>query len=139
MEHRTLAHRARVLAGALIAMAMFACGGPDLKKICKETEACRGGNERDVEACVEVAEAERNLTDDIGCGDEHDTYYECYEKYATCRDTAAGGQCMTTQDCGGGGAGFQCVSGQCVRRDYGLEADVCRAEENAYESCSNIF
>jgi hypothetical protein len=74
-----------VFAGAL-AWSAAGCGGPDEDAICKDSEACRTGNDKDVEACKVELEYIGNVASDVGCSDEYDTYFQCMQDHATCKN-----------------------------------------------------
>jgi hypothetical protein len=95
-------------AGAL-SVGALGCGGPDVDAMCEKIEDCRGGNDKDVKACVVDLEYVEDASDEIGCSSEFDDYFECVESHATCKDKSWSVQ----------------------------SASVCEAENNAYQRCSN--
>jgi hypothetical protein len=110
--------------------------GPDVQTICEDREACTGGNEKDVEACVEGWDAQGDLADELGCSDEYAEYADCFEQSAECIDEPSGGNCAGDGDCG---QFERCANGQCVRRDYDFPNDtVCQAERSAYNNCGGL-
>lgn len=131
-------HRMLFAGLVLAALAAQGCGGPDIQAICEAQESCYGGNDKDVEACVIAFEAQADAADAIGCSDEFDESYTCFEEQASCHTEPTGAPCTTNDECGGGD-GVACVSGQCQIKYYGFdpqsETNPCEAEQNAYQSC----
>jgi len=95
---------------AALPLGALACSGPDIDTMCDKIEDCRGGNDKDVEACVIELEHLEDSYDEIGCSSEFDEYFECVEGNATCKDKSwsvhSGNACETEnnafQRCGGG-------------------------------------
>ncbi|MDI1447507.1 hypothetical protein [Polyangium sp. 6x1] len=119
-------------------VAVFATGcGPDIAGICEAQEACYGGNEADIDACVASYDGQRDTAHGIGCGDEFDTFVACSEPLLTCASQPTGDTCTTTADCNGGAV---CNSdGECEAKSYGIpigNQDACEAERNAYSRCN---
>lgn len=52
---------------------------------CENQRACRGGNDKDVDACIEGARAEENVAAAYDCEDPFDAVAKCLET-APCRD-----------------------------------------------------
>lgn len=52
---------------------------------CENQRACRGGNDKDVEACIEGARAEENIAAAYDCEEPFDAVAKCLET-APCRD-----------------------------------------------------
>lgn len=119
--------------GIVISVVGMAGCGPDIRGQCEAEIACEGGNDLDIEACVAGADVDLDYYDDIGCGDEYDTYATCIEPYMKCNDTTLG-TCMMDADCGGA----RCTNGMCVISSYGIDPDKqdsCEAERNAFGNC----
>lgn len=132
----------RSLSGILLSLLAFSapviagCGGPDIGFICEEREACVGGNEADIAACIDQAELEIEIADIEGCEAEFDTYYLCFQDLAEC-DSQKIGACASDADCKLVGSN-NCSNGQCEISAYMLtDNDDCEAERNAYEKCRN--
>ena len=125
----------------LTVLSLTACGGPDITTLCEEQEACVGGNEADIDACIASYEGFLELASDIGCSDEVDALFACQEGRLSCREVpAGGGMCATDADCDNQGNNPErCSGGQCVRKIYGYDPqaseDPCEAESNAYGRC----
>lgn len=132
-------HRIQFAGLALAALAAQGCGGPDIQAICEAQEGCYGGNEKDIEACVIALEARADAADALGCSDEFDESYACFEENASCRSEPTGQPCTTTDECGFAGSGAACVNGECQSKYYGFdpqsETNPCEAESNAFQSC----
>lgn len=117
--------------------------GPDVDALCEGRKSCIGGNDKDLEVCVLEYDALSDYADAIGCSEEFDIYFSCFEENTACRSEDAGGQCMTDADCPNADSdeSFACVSGACKRSFYGLPNDnngqdgPCEAEQNAFNRC----
>jgi len=131
MDHKNL-----LFAGLGLVAAAFATGcGPDIAAICEAQEACYGGNDADIDACIAVSEGQREASHDIGCGAEFDTLVACREPLLECSSQDTGQPCMANADCNGVGV---CSNGQCTAKSYGIPGtnqNACEAEQNAYSRC----
>ena len=122
--------------GAVVVLAMLgaAACGPDFEAYCDEREACLGGNEADIEACVAYYDGASDAASDLGCSDEFDEYFECASGASECRTQSTGMPCTTDENCGTSMA--HCNAGQCEYKNYGVADDeACKAEDNAWEHC----
>jgi hypothetical protein len=120
---------------ALVALGAAGCG-PDIRAVCEAQEACVGGNELDVDACVATFEGSEDLAHDIGCGAEYDAYVTCVEPLLECNSQATGQPCAMDSECGGAGV---CEASVCTVKLYGFDPsnnDQCEAEQNAYSRCN---
>jgi len=123
-----------VLAAGL-ALAAAGCG-PDFDTMCEDRESCHGGNDMDVEACVEFHEGLADYNSDIGCEDEFDEYWECFIDTASCSTDGTGTSCSSDDDCHD--PTQSCQNGECVERTYELpNPDDCEEANNAYHRCSD--
>ncbi|MDC0744911.1 hypothetical protein [Polyangium mundeleinium] len=117
---------------------VFATGcGPDIAGTCEAQEACLGGNEADIDACIASYEGVRDTAYGIGCGDEFDTFVTCSEPLLECSSQSTGEMCMSNGDCNGGAV---CSNGQCMTKAFGVpltNTDTCEAERNTYSRCNN--
>jgi hypothetical protein len=119
---------------ALVAIPAAGCG-PDISGTCQAQEACIGGNELDVDACIAATDGEREAAFDIGCGSEFDLLADCLAPKLECTTVMTGQNCMADADCNGAGV---CSAGQCTVKTYGLpsnDQNACEAERNAYSRC----
>jgi hypothetical protein len=122
----------------LFCFALLGCGGPDIQTLCEDAEACTGGNEADVEACVTQSELYLDLYDEIGCGDEYDALLECAIAESSCRDQSFGQSCQTTEDCNGI-EGARCVNNECSIKVFGpREQDSCEVEQTTANRCGDL-
>ena len=114
----------------MLALVIFAPGcGPDLQALCERQESCLGGNDADITACLTVYEGARDNAQDIGCGDEYDTYIECLTPKYECVGV---GTCTTDDECNGSA----CIEDECKTFQLdATQADTCEAEANAYSRC----
>ncbi len=120
---------------ALVALGATGCG-PDIAGFCEQREACLGGNEADIDACIAASEGQRDAAYGIGCGEELDVAFECTQPLLDCSTQATGQMCATNDDCGGGTV---CSNGECSAKFYGVpasEQEKCEAEENAFSRCN---
>ncbi|MDI1436740.1 hypothetical protein QHF89_44960 [Polyangium sorediatum] len=118
-------------------VAAFATGcGPDIAAMCEAREACFGGNEADLDACIAFYEANRDRASRVGCVEEFDMSFACREPLLACSTMDAGNTCTSNADCSLQGV---CSDGTCKRSSFDLPEsyrDACEAEQNAYENCS---
>jgi len=117
-----------------ICMGLVGCGA-DHRARCEAEKQCRGGNDKDIDACVAFLDEYREYYDDIGCSDEYDAYFACSDELAECRTMSTGESCMIAADCGGD---RQCKDGVCINADYGIDPskiDQCEVEAAAYAAC----
>lgn len=118
----------------LMGVAAPGCNTADLQAYCEEVGSCEGYNAKDIEACVVIQESREYVDCDLGCGDEHVAYYDCLLEKGSCMTEGQGNPCATNDDCNGFG---QCgASMQCELRRFTLSGDDCKAEREAYQSCS---
>lgn len=121
----------------VICVGIVGCG-PDIRGQCESQVQCAGGNELDIEACVEVTEVVYDFYVDLGCGDEYDVYIECAEPYLKCRTNPTGQPCATDMPCPGD---LTCSNGECVSKSWGIDdedRDKCEVEAAAYGRCANF-
>lgn len=48
--------------------------------------ACEGGNDKDIDACVEETKGTEATAEAYGCGDELDQLFECSEPKFSCKE-----------------------------------------------------
>ena len=124
--------------GLFVAVAAFALSGctSDEQAICEDTVNCRGGSDRDIEACVVAREVDAALVDEIGCNEEYELYFTCITEKATCQSVEQGVSCTTDEDCSGTAT---CNSdNQCAVRAYSTDGDDCRPEGRAFGRCFDL-
>lgn len=125
----------RALALAPFVVIVGACGGPNFTDICDKSESCSGGNDKDKQACVDAANTDQELAEDVGCQTEFNDYVTCVTGASSCRSVAAG-PCNTTADCAKQSGGT-CSNQQCQVSAFGMDPKnkSCDAPKNAYQSC----
>lgn len=47
---------------------------------------CVGGNDKDIDACIEATRGEEDTASAYGCSDEFDDAFDCAEENASCRN-----------------------------------------------------
>jgi hypothetical protein len=73
-----------VLAGAFALLFTTQCSSR-YDAHCENQRSCLGGNDNDVNACIEGARATENIASAYGCDDQWDAFADCLEK-VVCRD-----------------------------------------------------
>jgi hypothetical protein len=68
--------------GLLVLLASTHCSS-GFSNYCEKERDCRGGNDNDVDACVEQFIAAENIASAYDCGDQFDAAADCLEN-ATC-------------------------------------------------------
>jgi len=129
--------RALGLGLLLISMGIVGCG-PDIRTECEERVQCRGGNDLDIEACVDASDVVYDFVVDLECDDEYDAYFACIQPLTNCRTMPTGQTCMASTDCSDDDT---CTDGQCVTASYSVapeDRDKCDKEFAAYSSCFNF-
>ena len=73
------------LMGAFTALMITSAGACDnFGQFCEDFIDCIDGNEADVDACIEVQEAEEERASLYGCGEWFDNRQDCYNEEARC-------------------------------------------------------
>lgn len=138
-RRRALGPFARAFSAALalpISAALAGCSGRDYEPLCKEREDCIGGHAKDVQACVADYELAAERARIVGCAEELDAAYECYESSATCREQPTQVGCETDDECADlGGAAAACRDNQCMLRVQAPPEEQCLAEQHAFARC----
>src|SRR5690606_27584309 len=73
------------MALSILAVALGTQCSSRFETYCENQRACRGGNDKDVEACIEGARAEENIAAAYDCEEPFDAVAKCLET-APCRD-----------------------------------------------------
>lgn len=128
------------LAVLAIARLVAGCGGlPSFDDYCKAREACLGGNQADVSACVDEQKLEGTIAGDEGCSEEFKAFANCVIGASACRNVDLGVPCKMDADCGGK-AEVVCQT-TCHAKSYGLDPMMpatCEKESNAYNKCKSL-
>lgn len=74
-------HRALVVLGVLALSAMTHCNSR-YAKYCENDRSCEGGNDRDVDACIEQQRALEEVSAAYDCEDQWDAFATCLETLA---------------------------------------------------------
>lgn len=99
---------------------------------CEAKEQCRGGNDKDIEACVALRELSAERADIIGCTSEWDEYNECVIEIQRCESYVTSTMCTLDTECTS--VGYEhCGAEGCVARK--LEVSGCSAEYRALTAC----
>ncbi|MRG90386.1 hypothetical protein [Polyangium spumosum] len=118
--------------GLVVALAT-GCGGPDIEAMCEAQEACLGGNEADLEACIVQHEAYRDAAYGVGCGEEFDALFACTEPLLACSTVTSSNMCTSDDDCYFNGV---CRDGACTTFEVPVEhQSVCADEANEDHRC----
>jgi hypothetical protein len=80
----------RLFAGALlagIALSLIACHST-YYDFCKQRQECEGGNDKDIDACIESQRGEEDIAGDYDCKDSFSKYKDCYTVKGSCKNGA---------------------------------------------------
>lgn len=99
---------------------------------CEIKEQCRGGNDKDIEACIALRELAAERADIIGCTSERDEFDECVIEVLTCESYVTSTMCTLDTECTSQGY-EHCGTGACVARR--LSSPGCSAESKALQAC----
>jgi hypothetical protein len=121
----------------LLVLAAAGCSPIDNAAACEEMQACRGGNDADLEACEAYLDLMEEAQDIQGCSDEYEEWFECSMDSATCESQETGVPCESHSDCSEYQA--SCESDVCVYKTWGVhDQEVCKSERNAFSHCSEF-
>lgn len=81
MNHRS---SAIAIAGAL-ALSLAHCSST-YSDLCEKQKDCEGGNDKDVDACVEQARGLEEVAEAYGCSDAFDKQIDCVAAKSTCTE-----------------------------------------------------
>lgn len=71
------------LALVLVLFSGIGCSGTE-KAICDRLRQCVGGNDRDMDACVQGMIYQGKVASDYGCGDAYHNWIACVESTSVC-------------------------------------------------------
>lgn len=129
------------LAVAAVAAVLAAPGcksAPDLRSLCDSAQRCIGGNDKDVDACVDQSTLAQKTADIRGCQTEFDDYAVCVADSGECTDSVTSVFCSADADCTSKGL-RACSNNRCTTKTYGPKVDACKAEKAAYTSCNGAL
>ncbi|MCC6522752.1 MAG: hypothetical protein IT373_08840 [Polyangiaceae bacterium] len=72
---------------AALGLTVSAFGCNPYGSFCESQESCRGGNDKDIDACTEEIAAEADIGSAYGCDAEWDALWECAEADAYCNNS----------------------------------------------------
>ncbi|MDC3961845.1 hypothetical protein [Polyangium jinanense] len=130
-----MGQRSLLFAGLGLVVVLATGCGSDVEGLCEAQEACIGGNDADIDACIASYEGQRDTAYGIGCGEEFDTLVHCTKPLLSCSIQPTGEPCNSNADCSGDDL---CSNGQCMGESYGIPAsqvDTCAVEQTAYSRC----
>lgn len=67
-----------------VALASVACKST-YSDYCKARQECEGGNDADIDACIETSRASEDVASAYDCEDSFDKYAECYKAKGSCK------------------------------------------------------
>lgn len=67
--------------------------------ICQQQVDCEGGNDKDVEACVEVNRGLEDVAEAYGCEDQFEAAFDCAKANSTCVENSGQKRFTTNQAC----------------------------------------
>ncbi len=56
------------------------------KDYCEQKQQCEGGNDKDIDACIEEARAQEDVASAYDCTDAYDKYADCYKVKGACKN-----------------------------------------------------
>lgn len=69
----------------VLALALTNCSST-YRDYCQSQIDCEGGNDKDVDACVDTIKGLEDSAGAYDCGDQFDDYWDCFESKAVCKD-----------------------------------------------------
>lgn len=89
-----------------VLLALPACS--KYSDFCEKQSDCEGGNDNDIDACVEASRGEEDVADAYDCSDEYDDLFECVDENASCKS----GHFTAGDDCDGKASALsKCIKG----------------------------
>lgn len=129
-----LAALALLGSGALVSAA--GCKGtPDLRGLCDAVQRCIGGNDKDVDACVDQGDLALEEADIQDCRSEFVDYATCVTDSGACTETRTSTFCQADADCTKKGL-VACKQNQCTTKTYGAPDEACGTKKAAYTKCT---
>lgn len=80
----TMGNKVCVLALGIAILASLPQCGSSYSDHCEALRSCSGGNDQDVDACIEQLRAQENVASAYDCGDAWDSYEDCITKVTAC-------------------------------------------------------
>ena len=86
-------HILSLLLTSAVLLALPACS--KYSDFCQKEADCEGGNDNDVDACVEASRGQEDVADAYDCSDEYDDLFDCVDENASCKSNhfSAGDDC----------------------------------------------
>src|SRR4051812_40507434 len=69
---------------AALTLALSTGCGNQMHDICSASTQCEGGNDRDVNACVAIADGAEQVAMAYDCGDAYNKFVDCIETTSSC-------------------------------------------------------
>lgn len=85
---------ATLLVGLFVAGASAGCHST-YKDYCEQKQQCEGGNDKDIDACIEEWRAQEDIASAYDCTDAYDKYADCFKVKGSCKS----GRFDTTSSC----------------------------------------
>ena len=73
--------------GALLALSIASVGcHSTYYSYCESRQQCEGGNDKDIDACVQSAQGEEDVASAYDCSDAFDKYVDCFKAKGSCKN-----------------------------------------------------
>lgn len=94
---------AAAFAGVLLLCTLPHCSGR-FADLCEKEKDCQGGNDADVDACIERSRGAEEVASAYDCSEPFEKYADCLEEKSTCGDNngrksfSSGGACNAAEE-----------------------------------------
>jgi hypothetical protein len=90
-------YKSFIVLTAALGMMLTACGNP-YGDLCASSIQCEGGNDKDVGACIALANGAEEEAAAYGCSDAHAKLIDCVNRSSTCNKTHFQTSCNAESD-----------------------------------------
>ncbi|HVH44964.1 MAG TPA: hypothetical protein VM925_21570 [Labilithrix sp.] len=90
-------HLASITLLGLLSLSLANCTST-YTDICTKEKDCEGGNDKDVDACIERLRGQEDVAAAYDCSDAFDKALDCAESTATCKDKNFATECKSQND-----------------------------------------
>jgi hypothetical protein len=108
---------------AVMALCLANCTGK-YHDYCQSKIDCEGGNDKDVDACIDGLRGAENAADEYDCGDPYDDYWDCSDGKGVCDTNPGGNKRFSVKDesCTAKAASYiACVKAATGQKNGGFE------------------